>query len=445
MNERDPHSALKTEVVTSVQQGHLEVVLAHLQWGKDDKGYSLHVNPTSYTTAGLQNTDFLAYLGFQRSGDCSFTRGGRCYFKWVNEQFDCEEFVVAFDRGFAHLEQAERGLQACGFWLPQPEGWGYFNDRPSGRSRGSQAGLSGDGHTAKQVHRIKQTEDDTFLFRFSFIETDYEKGFVTHYRPRHPPLSSELTGVFNYLGSKEFLECPEFDFEYCYYRTLLFESRGDGVFDSNTEYAHRGFDAHEEQFSPAIQGLLASNAEVEKVGLTFLPFAKAVERMRVDLATNIKRPSKPASKAATSESADGISSAMPENFDVAISFAGNEREYALQLAEQVRAAGFAVFYDDFYPEQLWGKNLTVFFDEIFRKKSRFCVVFISQEYRDRKWTIQEVRSAQARALEEKGREYILPIRVDDTELEGMLPTLGYVSIGMGIEKIGDLLIKKLQS
>ena len=97
---------------------------------------------------------------------------------------------------------------------------------------------------------------------------------------------------------------------------------------------------------------------------TFLPIAKAVERMRVDLETNIERPSKPASKAVTSESADGISSAMPENFDVAISFAGTEREYALQLAGQVRAAGFAVFYDDFYPEQLWGKNLTVFFDEI---------------------------------------------------------------------------------
>ena len=30
---------------------------------------------------------------------------------------------------------------------------------------------------------MKQTEDDTFLFKFSFIETDHEKGFVTHYRP----------------------------------------------------------------------------------------------------------------------------------------------------------------------------------------------------------------------------------------------------------------------
>jgi hypothetical protein len=76
---------------------------------------------------------------------------------------------------------------------------------------------------------MKQTEDDTFLFRFSFIETDSEKGFVTHYRPKHPPLSSELRSVFRYLGLREFQDCPEFDFEPCFYRTRSFESRGDGL------------------------------------------------------------------------------------------------------------------------------------------------------------------------------------------------------------------------
>jgi hypothetical protein len=136
---------------------------------------------------------------------------------------------------------------------------------------------------------------------------------------------------------------------------------------------------------------------------------------------------------------------IPDNFDVAISFAGTEREYAQSLAEQLRNAGYAVFYDDFYPEQLWGKNLTAFFDEIFRKKARFCVMFVSKEYQARKWTSHEARSAQARALEEKGNEYILPIRVDGTELEGLLPTIGYVPIEIGIDKIGKILIKKLMS
>jgi hypothetical protein len=292
---------------------------------------------------------------------------------------------------------------------------------------------------------MKQTEDDTFLFGFTFIETDREKGFVTHYRPKHPPLSSELSSVLSYLGLKEFGGCPEFDFEPCHFRTLLYQSHGDSPFDSNTEYAHRAFDAHAGQFSPAVQNLLASNVEIEKIGFTFLPLAAQTERMRAVLATNVIRPPKSASTRPGNKPVIASGPVMPENFDIAISFAGTEKQYAHQLAEQVRAAGFAVFYDDFYPEHLWGKDLAVFFDEIFRNKSRFCVVLISQEYRDRKWTIHEVRSAQARAVEEKGSEYILPIRVDNTELDGMRPTLGYATIEMGIEKIGDLLIKKLRS
>lgn len=209
-------------------------------------------------------------------------------------------------------------------------------------------------------------------------------------------------------------------------------------------YAHRSFDALATHFSPGIEGLLAANAAVETVGMTFLPLTKPAERMRVDIATKVVQPTKPtASQARTAPRARPPAATIPDNFDVAISFAGTERESALKLAETLRDAGYAVFYDDFFPEQLWGKNLAIFFDEIFRKKARFCVMFISKEYRQRVWTIHEARSAQARAVAEKGNEYILPIQVDETELEGLLPTIGYVPITVGIEKIGAMLIKKL--
>ena len=208
---------------------------------------------------------------------------------------------------------------------------------------------------------------------------------------------------------------------------------------ANVEYAQQAFDAHATQFSPGIEALLAANAAVEQVGMTFLPFEKPAARMRADIAVNVARPT------AAPKRAPSPSTALPDTFEVAFSFAGTERNQAEQLADLVRAAGFAVFYDNFYPEHLWGKNLTVFFDEVFRKRARFCVMFVSKEYQDRKWTIHEARSAQARALEEKGDEYILPIQVDGTELEGLLPTVGYVPISAGIEKIADMLVKKLKS
>ncbi len=113
---------------------------------------------------------------------------------------------------------------------------------------------------------MKEAQDQTFFFRFIFLESTGEKGFVTHYRPKHPPLSEEMESVFRYLGLRTFDDCPEFDFEQCHYRTLRFESRGSGIFDSNTEFAHRGFDAHATRFSPGIEKLLAANAATEEVG-----------------------------------------------------------------------------------------------------------------------------------------------------------------------------------
>jgi hypothetical protein len=131
-------------------------------------------------------------------------------------------------------------------------------------------------------------------------------------------------------------------------------------------------------------------------------------------------------------------------FDVAISFAGPQRPLAEQLAGIVRDAGFNVFYDGFYPEELWGKELPVFFDVIYRKKSRFCVMFVSQDYVDRIWTNFERRSAQARALEQKGDDYVLPIKVEDVELPGMPPTIGYLSLSqLSMDHIGELLVRKL--
>jgi hypothetical protein len=100
-----------------------------------------------------------------------------------------------------------------------------------------------------------------------------------------------------------------------------------------------------------------------------------------------------------------------------------------------------------YQEHLWGKDLFVFFDEIYRKKSRFCVMFVSEQYRDRMWTNHERQSAQARVLEEKGAEYILPIQVEQIELPGLRPTVGYIRLSpqRSIQDIAQVLIRKLQA
>lgn len=72
-----------------------------------------------------------------------------------------------------------------------------------------------------------------------------------------------------------------------------------------------------------------------------------------------------------------------------------------------------------------GKDLYEYLDNIYRKKSKYCVIFISAEYSKKLWTTHERKSAQARAFEERV-EYILPVRFDDTEIPGIRPTIGYI-------------------
>lgn len=114
-------------------------------------------------------------------------------------------------------------------------------------------------------------------------------------------------------------------------------------------------------------------------------------------------------------------------YDVALSFAGEERPYVEAVADALRNAGVKVFYDDYEKVTLWGKDLYSHLDYVYRKASRYCVLFVSESYARKVWTNHERQSAQARALEEN-LEYVLPTRFDATELPGLRPTIGYLDL-----------------
>ena len=91
------------------------------------------------------------------------------------------------------------------------------------------------------------------------------------------------------------------------------------------------------------------------------------------------------------------------------------------------------------------KDLAVFFDDVFRKHARFCLILISRQYLERPWTDHERRSALARMVNERGGEYVLPGQIDPVELPGLAPTIGYLSAERySTDQIADLLIEKLK-
>lgn len=129
-------------------------------------------------------------------------------------------------------------------------------------------------------------------------------------------------------------------------------------------------------------------------------------------------------------------------YDVCLSFAGENREYVRAVAEHLRKQGVRVFFDEYEQVQLWGKDLFAHLDDIYQNSARFCVLFASTHYAEKVWTNHERQSAQARAISAHA-EYILPARFDDTVIPGLRPTVGYVDLrSVTPEDLADLIVEK---
>lgn len=120
-----------------------------------------------------------------------------------------------------------------------------------------------------------------------------------------------------------------------------------------------------------------------------------------------------------------------EQYDVALSFAGEDRTYVEEVANILRSRGVSVFYDRFEEADFWGKDLYDYFTDIYQNRAKYVILFISSHYKEKIWANQERRAAQSKAISKaltEDGEYILPARFDDTELQGVLSTTAYIDL-----------------
>ncbi|MEX0287723.1 MAG: toll/interleukin-1 receptor domain-containing protein [Flavobacteriaceae bacterium] len=126
-------------------------------------------------------------------------------------------------------------------------------------------------------------------------------------------------------------------------------------------------------------------------------------------------------------SADLTEKDTTREYQIGLSFAGEQRDYVEQVAEHLKKLGIKTFYDNYESVDLWGKNLYQHLNDIYKNKCLYCIIFISKQYANKLWTKHELRGAQARAFREN-HDYILPARFDDTELPGLDETMGYIDL-----------------
>ena len=117
-------------------------------------------------------------------------------------------------------------------------------------------------------------------------------------------------------------------------------------------------------------------------------------------------------------------------YEVAISFAGEDRAFAEAAAKGLRDAGIEVFYDQFYAAELWGEDLTEKLRSVYHDSSEFCIMIISRHYVEKMWTIHERKQAIERLVREKGKAYILPVRLDGfaSDVPGLSGSITYLSV-----------------
>ncbi|MDX1956927.1 MAG: TIR domain-containing protein [Leptospiraceae bacterium] len=130
------------------------------------------------------------------------------------------------------------------------------------------------------------------------------------------------------------------------------------------------------------------------------------------------------------------------DYDVVISFAGEDRLIAEEIVKELKERKISIFYDTDPEADLWGKDLYAHLAYIYGKAGKYCIMILSQNYAQKLWTNHERQNAQARAFREK-REYILPIRLDSTEIPGIAETIGYIEYNNSPSEIADKVLIKL--
>jgi hypothetical protein len=102
-------------------------------------------------------------------------------------------------------------------------------------------------------------------------------------------------------------------------------------------------------------------------------------------------------------------------FDIAISFAGENRDLAKKFADKIEIFDVSVFYDELYESNLLGKALTKQFTRIFNDQSRFILCLLDSYHKDKIWPTFERETFKLRLSEEA----IIPVYLDDSVFLGI--------------------------
>lgn len=128
-------------------------------------------------------------------------------------------------------------------------------------------------------------------------------------------------------------------------------------------------------------------------------------------------------------------------YDVAVSYASEERPYVERVVRYLQMDGLKVFFAPDVQESLIGENMLEVFYPVYKRESMFVAAFVSEAYLKKDYTRQEADIALFRSKEEK-RNCLIPIYFGKARLEALNRDINYLSADKQTENAVAYYIKE---
>jgi hypothetical protein len=141
-----------------------------------------------------------------------------------------------------------------------------------------------------------------------------------------------------------------------------------------------------------------------------------------------------------------VVSEQPPFFQVALSFAGEQRPLAAAVADRLSATlgRDQVFYDRYYEADLARLDLDIYLQALYHERSRLVVVILGKDYNREEWPGLEWRAVRD-LIKMKSSERIVLVRVDDAPVPGVFGLDGYLDARhLSPELIADHILERLR-
>ncbi|MFA6151003.1 MAG: TIR domain-containing protein [Chitinophagaceae bacterium] len=132
-------------------------------------------------------------------------------------------------------------------------------------------------------------------------------------------------------------------------------------------------------------------------------------------------------------------------YDIAFSFAEEDRSFVSRVVDILQNLSVNVYYDENKRIENWGEDLRAHIHNVYLNEARFCMIFISEHYKKKYWTQFEQERIKAKSFfSENKQAYILPFRLDNTEIAGITDTIIYLTAEkLNEEQLAEAIFNKI--